>query len=998
MSGELLFNVYETLITYNREIYWEFHPLLATNVPSRVDIRISITDTSTVGADPTGSTWTSGLTCVGFNDFNEQSQGFSTGDVIYMTDGTIYRTWFIESLTGIGTNTITLNLWRGSYTFNIRITPTINFYDETGNVVDTFDIEDAAYSFKRGLVQDQVASPMWLFYEPLFAHMSSDEWNTGNPVDTMNLAHMIDNAIEVSGNDLTINVGIPFPDTAFKQILSQTWSSIVSKQFSLSIGCWNGDLYTDSNGNGYPDWWDSGLVRRKARSPYDATGAYRYVGTGPYYVSVFNQAGNTVVLQRNTNSWQGWPYGNNGNAYSTGYVDTYEIDYIADWTARKNAFLAGSIDSCAVPRAYMFELLNRTTKEPLYPYIKTIKNIAPTLTSDSFLFTFIVDPYYNNYIGTGSFPSGIPLDFFNNTHVRKAFACAIGRGNPKYTERDTVSVNDSRLTAVNVTDIRYSNSSTVKSQDEDRGWTLTPFSAWEKYVDGNSNNIYDPGELVYNDTDNNGVVSRNDVRLTNVTLMTGREEVGVGIGSKTVFHLSHTHVMPQSETIWIGGVLTTDYTIDYEAGKLTFNSPPGDGETITAWNYTYYFASTYPEETTVKPGDKDLNLVLRNFVSNTMFYDQNGNGVYDRKEFIYNDVGRNVVSDGDIRNDEVYPGYASGSTVNPNDRDVGRTLNNGQNHYNSLIEDSFYNEAGEPVTPLIEGLYPDYRDATVLSYNYSHTEAENELKAASVGGQNVWTSGFTLTLPFNAGNDQARIACQMISDFFLELSTYGGRVGNPFSVNLQEVDMSTLFNDFVASRIPACVIGWSADFSDADSFIREYMHSAGHLASFQNYSASNGWGNTKDILIDLALATADGLARQTLYQQLQQIYINDCPSFPLYQSYGRRWCQYWVKGWYHDALYPATYIPSVYKYDDCWFDVTGTTVSIQDGIVNMREIAYLIAHYNAQAPVPGKPVGPKWVGTYGNGGVDPSGDRLSNMRDILGAILHFNHKNNTLTP
>jgi len=97
-------------------------------------------------------------------------------------------------------------------------------------------------------------------------------------------------------------------------------------------------------------------------------------------------------------------------------------------------------------------------------------------------------------------------------------------------------------------------------------------------------------------------------------------------------------------------------------------------------------------------------------------------------------------------------------------------------------------------------------------------------------------------------------------------------------------------------------------------------------------------------------------------------------------------------------MYPATYIPSVYKYDNCCFDVSGTSPGIQDGIVGMRDISYLILHFNAKAPIAGKPVDPKWVGTYGNGCVDPYSDRTCNMRDITGAVLHFGHKNNTLTP
>ena len=263
-SQELIFNVYDTLIMFGEPVtnvfgtwdtyeqYWEYSPSLATNVPTRKDVTKTVNSTDVNLADPTGSIWSDDSTCIGWAD-NHATCSLDEDDVVYMVeaDGS-YRTWFVQSFNASPPASVTL--WRGSYVFHIRTDPVIDFVNETGDVVDSFDVYDAEYSLERGLVQDQVDSPMWMFYKPLFDQMNSDFFasNTTEPT-AMSLAHLIDDAIEVSGNNLTINVGIPFPDMAFKQILSQTWASILSKQFSISIGCWNGDLYTDSNGNGYPD-------------------------------------------------------------------------------------------------------------------------------------------------------------------------------------------------------------------------------------------------------------------------------------------------------------------------------------------------------------------------------------------------------------------------------------------------------------------------------------------------------------------------------------------------------------------------------------------------------------------------------------------------------------------------------------------------------------------------------------------------------------------------
>jgi len=736
LSGELVFNSYENLIAWSGEQYGVFTPVLATNNPARLDIVRTVANTSSVGpSDPTGSTWSDGstsYTCVGFVDENVTGT-FNQGDVIYLSDGSSWRTWTVDAKTG--TSNITLNLWRGSYAFNIRTSPTIYFYNESGVAVDTFDIADAQYSLQRALVQDQFGSAIWMFDKAFFDKPDHTYWT--NPT-AMNLAHLIDNAIEADtiANTLTINVGIRFPDTSFKQILANTWGAIGSKEFSTSIHCWDGNLYnTTKYGGPFPDWWiDWNNIEL---SPYDIN--WRYCGTGPYHVAVVDSVNSKVILQKNPGYRGGWPaQGCNGS------LDTVEIDYISNWVSRRDLFIGGWLDSCTVPRAYMFQLLDNTTKEPLDPGIKTIKGITPTLSMDAEMFNFVISDS-SPYIGSGHLPDGIPTNFFNNTHVRKAFAYA-------------------------------------------------------------------------------------------------------------------------------------------------FN------------------ATQYGEQ--VFSGESEY-----------------------RKNF------------------------------------------------------------------LISGLVPDYYNDSVPGYSESLANAETELEAAFFDQRSVWYRGFTVDLIYNVGDDNRMVACYMLRSFFQTLSTYNGRSGPAFTVNMMGISWSAFVSAYLTRTLPMWDIGLSADFADADNFARRYMYSTRAFADFQGYTASNGWGNMKDHLVDQAFLTADGSARQALYNQLAQIYYDDCPSFPVNIPQGRFWCWYWVKGWYYDALYPSTYYYTIWKMDDCWCDVSGSTVGISDGVTNMKDIAYLYAHFNAKAPVPGFPPDPKWVSVYGaNGCVDPYGDRVCNMKDIAMCIQHFNHHMNSSTP
>lgn len=743
LSGQLIFNVYDTLISMNSELYWDFIPNLATNVPEREEITKTVTSTDVNLTNPTDSTWSDESKCIGWVD-KDATNNLNPGDLIYMAEPNgSCRTWYVQTF--YSGPSLNVTLWRGLYTFKIHTDPIVCFVNEKGDVVDTFDVYDVEYSFKRGLVQDQLGSPMLMYYEPLFGQVNSDFWATGNALDAMNLAHLIGNVIEVSGDDLIINVGIIFPDRAFKQVLSQHWGSIVSKEFSLSIGCWNGDLFEDTDRNGYPDWFENGSTavtwwRHISRSPYDIEGRFRWVGTGPYLVTVYDKANNMVKLTRNAKYWRGWPAPGIKN-----YLETVEIHYISEWTKRKEDFISGNLDICTVPRAYASELLDEQG-EPIDPKIKTMKFLNPIFSLDAAFFNLGIDPT-SRYVGSGRFPDGIPLNFFNNTHVRRAFA----------------------------------------------------------------------------------------------------------------YGFNHTRCL---DALW-------------------------------------------------------------------------------SKEAICRD------------------------------------------------------------TPLVYGLVPDYYTRgpdPPYTYDIDYNVAKQELQTAIFNGTSVWDSGFYCQLPYYEGSDKNRAYWEMLRDFFAVLSTYEGRTGPPFRVEPVPYFQWT----YDMTDFPMWSVSWIADFADADNYMRPFMHRYGDFSYFQNYTADNGWttlgprtGLDKDTLIDFAARTSDNdPSRAIYYADLEDIYITDCPSFPIAQPLGRRWQKYWVRGWYHNPLYPSEYYYHLWKEDTCWADVTGPIPGIPDGVCNIRDIYFIVRCFGAKPPDPSiVPLQhPKWGhGTYGAGCADVYCDRKINIKDLFFACKHFGH-------
>ncbi len=62
-----------------------------------------------------------------------------------------------------------------------------------------------------------------------------------------------------------------------------------------------------------------------------------------------------------------------------------------------------------------------------------------------------------------------------------------------------------------------------------------------------------------------------------------------GDGTTTQFNLSASPVVVGSVTVLVNGTTATNYTVDYEAGTITFDTAPASGASIEV-SYKYYTA------------------------------------------------------------------------------------------------------------------------------------------------------------------------------------------------------------------------------------------------------------------------------------------------------------------------------------------------------------------------------------------------------------------------
>lgn len=181
-SGEAIMNSYETLITTQKEDHTKFVPLLATEWGKDI--------TGLYGGTPEQPVW-----------------------------------WFKLRFTNATGQPILFHPWE----------------DRNGvlHANDELRMEDVLWSFKLGLVQDLGGSPMWMFWLPLFETMGMP-YRTNSTL-LSNLPNEIDSKIWAPASDvIAFKLAFDFPDTAWLQILSQTWASIINKRWAVERGCWDG--------------------------------------------------------------------------------------------------------------------------------------------------------------------------------------------------------------------------------------------------------------------------------------------------------------------------------------------------------------------------------------------------------------------------------------------------------------------------------------------------------------------------------------------------------------------------------------------------------------------------------------------------------------------------------------------------------------------------------------------------------------------------------------
>lgn len=282
--------------------------------------------------------------------------------------------------------------------------------------------EDVEYAFERGMLQDRAGGPQWLLLEPLLGvhsifdlakqieielhHKKPEEIKSiddVSPAGLQEVCQRVKAVIDVDGQNAVFRLQEPF--APFIQILAGQWASILDKEWVMAeIKDEQGEVIKKAGWDGSCDTW------RKFYDPQPQESELFNVtnGTGPYSLERWRR-NEEVSLRIFKDYWRERPARLHVN-----------IKYVSEWATRLLTLQQGDADAVSVrppDRGQVYPLVEQG--------IVTMYKDLPDQCLSFWMPNQKVNPTNNQYIGSGKLDGeGIPLDFFSDLDLRKAFAYA----------------------------------------------------------------------------------------------------------------------------------------------------------------------------------------------------------------------------------------------------------------------------------------------------------------------------------------------------------------------------------------------------------------------------------------------------------------------------------------------------------------------------------------------------------------------------------------------
>jgi peptide/nickel transport system substrate-binding protein len=284
----------------------------------------------------------------------------------------------------------------------------------------TMTPEDVAYSFWRVLLMADPNTPGFLMTEPFFkvydaAELVDPSGALDGDAEALQKApaakleaacQTVKDAITFDNDKGTVTMKLAQSWGPFIATIAQRWASVVSKEWAVKNGAWDGDCKT---------WQKSYGIASESLPLRDKTN-----GTGPYMLDHWTP-GEEIVLT----AFDGWW----GEAPKIKRVVTKNV---SEFGTRFAALQAGDADRITVGSPADWAQMDTLVREECNPdtgeckeinpdgVLRVIKPLISLTRTDIGMNENIAEG--SPFVGSGQLNGeGVPLNFFSDVHIRKAF-------------------------------------------------------------------------------------------------------------------------------------------------------------------------------------------------------------------------------------------------------------------------------------------------------------------------------------------------------------------------------------------------------------------------------------------------------------------------------------------------------------------------------------------------------------------------------------------------
>ena len=280
--------------------------------------------------------------------------------------------------------------------------------------------EDVAYSFQRGMLQDPAGGPQWMLLEPLLGVQSImdlakqieaegggnaaaiESITDASPATLDQVCQAVKAAVSVDGDKVVFKLQQPF--APFKQILVGTWGSILDQEWvTAEIKDNAGEVVKKAGWDGDCATWTKFYDPKTEDSELFKVAN----GTGPYRLGRWLRE-EEILLERNDGFWGERP----ANLAKIIYK------FNPEWSARLLMLQQGDADAVTIPRTNQDQVMP-LVEQGVLRELKDLPQSSMGFFAFNQKIEAANNPYIGSGQLDGQ---GIPPDFFADPDVRKGFA------------------------------------------------------------------------------------------------------------------------------------------------------------------------------------------------------------------------------------------------------------------------------------------------------------------------------------------------------------------------------------------------------------------------------------------------------------------------------------------------------------------------------------------------------------------------------------------------